>query len=136
MAKRAITVWWIAGSVVMFAGFIAALFVSYATDQGNFLNGHTGPSVAFLGLAFTVLFGGVTLQLVAWFGALFNAHLLADRTWFNVLLWVGIAGIVSSPIVIGGLLFWALMLAYVVGGADGKAVASTTAPSPTFATTH
>lgn len=135
MAKRAITIWWIVGSVVMFVGFVAALSVSYATNQGNFLNGQTGASLAFLGLSFTVLFTGVTFQLVAWIGSLVNARLLADKMWFNVLLWVGIAGIVTSPFVIGGLLFWALMLVYVISGADGKLAASTTATPTKFAPT-
>jgi hypothetical protein len=40
MAKRAIAIWWIVGTVVMFAGGSAALFVSFETNQGNFLHGH------------------------------------------------------------------------------------------------
>ncbi|HSP08747.1 MAG TPA: hypothetical protein VLU92_04040 [Candidatus Dormibacteraeota bacterium] len=135
MAKRAITIWWIVGSVVMFVGFVAALSVSYATNQGNFLNGHTGVSVALLVLSISILFIGVTLQLVAWVGSLVNARLLADKMWFKVLLWVGIAGIVTSPLVIGGLLFWALMLVYVINGADGKLASSTTATPVKFAPT-
>jgi len=62
-------------------------------------------------------------------GALFNTHLLADRTWFKVLLWVGIAGIVTSPVVVGGLVWWGLMLAYLVGGPDGTAPAPASLPA-------
>ena len=135
MAKRTITIWWIVGSVVMFVGFVAALSVSYATNQGNFLNGQTAVSLALLVLSITILFTGVTLQLVAWIGSLVNAHLLTDKMWFNVLLWVGIAGILTSPIVVGGLLLWALMLAYVIKGADGKLASSRTATPAKFAPT-
>ena len=73
-------------------------------QPGQPLNGQTGASVALLALSLIVAFIGVTLQLVAWIGALFNSHLLADKMWFNVLLWIGIVGIVTSSIVIGGLL--------------------------------
>jgi hypothetical protein len=122
MEKRVIKTWWIWGTVVMFAGFVAALLVSFETDQGHLLNGKTGTSVALLALAISIAAIGVILQLVAWIGALFNAHLLQDKIWYKLLLWLGIVGIVTSPVVIGGLLWWTLMLVYVVAGADGKAV--------------
>lgn len=83
MAKRAIAIWWIVGTVVMFAGGSAALFVSFETKQGNFLHGHTGTSVALLVVSISIAAAGVILQLVAWTGALFNTHLLAGRTWFK-----------------------------------------------------
>jgi hypothetical protein len=122
MEKRVIKTWWILGTVVMFAGFAAALLVSLETDQGRLLNGKSGTSVALLALAISVAAIGVILQLVAWIGALFNAHLLEDETWYKLLLWLGIVGIVTSPVVIGGLLWWTLMLVYVVAGPDGKAI--------------
>lgn len=124
MAKRAIAIWWIVGTVVMFAGGSAALLVSFETNQGNFLHGHTGTSVALLVLTLSVAASGVILQLVAWAGALSSTHRLADRTWFKVLLWVGAAGIVTSPVVVGGIVWWGLMLAYLVAGPDGTAPAT------------
>jgi hypothetical protein len=129
MAKRAIAIWWIVGTVVMFAGGSAALFVSFETKQGNFLHGHTGTSVALLVVSISIAAAGVILQLVAWTGALFNTHLLAGKTWFQVLLWVGVAGIVTSPIVLGGLVWWGLMLTYLVGGPDGTAPAPASLPA-------
>jgi hypothetical protein len=129
MAKRAIAIWWIVGTVVMFAGGLPALVVSFETNQGNFLHGHTGTSVALLVVSLSVAAAGVILQLVAWTGALFNTRLVADRTWFKVLLWVGIAGIVTSPIVVGGLVWWGLMLVYLVGGPDGTAPAPASLPA-------
>ena len=122
MEKRVITTWWIWGTVVMFAGSAAALLVSFETDQGRLLNGKTGTSVALLALALSIAAIGVILQLVAWIGALFNARLLQDKTWYKLLMWLGIVGIATSPVVIGGLLWWTLMLVYVVVGPDGKAV--------------
>jgi len=35
MAKRTMTIWWVAGSIVMFGGFFAAPMVSIATNPGN-----------------------------------------------------------------------------------------------------
>ncbi len=118
MAKRTVKIWWVVGTVVMLVGGFAALFVSFSTDPGNFLNGRTGMSVALLVLCISVAACGVILQLVAWIGALFNAHMLADRMWFNLLLWLGIAGILTSPIVIGALTWWTLMLVYLIGGSE------------------
>jgi hypothetical protein len=129
MAKRAIAIWWIVGTVVMFAGGSAALFVSFETNQGDYLHGHTGTSLALLVVSISIAAAGVILQLVAWTGALFNTHLLAGKTWFQVLLWVGIAGIVTSPVVVGGLVWWGLMLAYLVGGPDGTAPAPASLPA-------
>lgn len=131
MEKRVIKTWWIWGTVVMFAGFVAALLVSLETDQGRVLNGKTGTSVALLVFALSIAAIGVILQLVAWIGALFNARLLEDETWYKLLLWLGIVGIVTSPVVIGALLWWTLMLVYLVGGPDGKVVQPLTLQLPT-----
>jgi hypothetical protein len=85
--------------------------------------------VALLVVSISIAAAGVILQLVAWTGALFNTHLLAGKTWFQVLLWVGVAGIVTSPIVLGGLVWWGLMLTYLVGGPDGTAPAPASLPA-------
>jgi hypothetical protein len=122
MSKRTIGIWWTAGTIAALAGTAGALLVAYATNPGNALHGHTGTAVALLVASFIVLGGGGIALLVAWIGALVNTHRLADRTWFNRLLWLGIAGLVLSPIVVGGLLWWGLLLAYLGNGPDGKAV--------------
>jgi hypothetical protein len=129
MEKRSIRIWWIVGSVVMFAGMFAALFVSFETGSGRFLNGKTGTSVALLAVGLSVAGIGIILQLVAWIGALFNTSGLEEKTWFKLLLWLGIVGIVTSPIVVGGLLWWSLMLAYLVGGPDGRALQPQVGPA-------
>ena len=41
----------------------------------------------------------------------------------------GIAGIVTSPVVVGGLVWWGLMLAYLIGGPDGTAPAPASLPA-------
>jgi hypothetical protein len=127
MTRRTIAIFWIVGSIVMFFGFFAAIGVAIVTNSGNPLNGQ---SAAVFFSAFGIAAAGIILQLVAWFGSLFNAHLLPDKHWFNLLLWVGIVGIATSPFVIGGLVWWALMLAYLIGAPDGEA-ARPSAPVPT-----
>ena len=129
MVKRTIAIWWIVGTVVMFAGGLAILFVALETGTGSALHGHTGVSAALLAASITVAAVGVILQLVAWTGAVFNTHLLADKRWFKVLLWVGLAGIVTSPFVVGALTWWGLMLAYLVGGPDGTVPALASHPA-------
>jgi hypothetical protein len=84
MVKRTIAVWWIVGTIVMFAGGLAILFVAIETGTGGALHGHTGASAALLAASITVAAVGVILQLVAWTGAVFNTHLLADKKWFKV----------------------------------------------------
>jgi hypothetical protein len=133
MSKRTIGIWWTAGTIAALAGTAGALLVAFATNPGNALHGHTGTAVALLLASFLVLGGGGVALLVAWVGALVNTHLLADKTWFNRLLWLGIMGLVFSPIVVGGLLSWGLMLAYLRSGPDGKAVQPPVATPTTLA---
>jgi hypothetical protein len=133
MTKRRISAWWIAGTVAALAGTTGALLVAYATNPGNALHGHTGTAVALLAASFLVLGGGGIALLVAWVGALVNTHRLADRTWFNRLLWLGIVGLVFSPVVVGGLLWWGLLAAYLRNGPDSKAVQPPVATPATLA---
>jgi hypothetical protein len=65
-----------------------------------------------------------------------------DKTWFNVLLWCGIGGIVLSLLSgLGALVGWVLMIVYLVSGPDGMAVepmllrATPTEPPKTLAPT-
>lgn len=136
MTKRTIGIWWIAGTVAALAGTAGALLVAYGTNPGNALHGQSGTAVALLVASFVVLGGGGVALLVAWVGALVNTHLLADRTWFNRLLWLGIVGLVLSPIVVGGLLSWGLLLAYLRNGPDATAVQPPVATPTTLAPTR
>ena len=69
-------------------------------------------SIALLGL-FTVIAGGVA-QFVAWIGALVNTSRLEDKTWFILLL---VLGLLSFGLI--------AMLVYVVAGPDGTEIAPT-----------
>jgi hypothetical protein len=71
------------------------------------------------------MFGGILVvagaigQFVAWIGALVNTARLTDKTWFVVLLVVGLLSV-----------GFIAMLVYVLAGPDGTAVESTRAQGP------
>lgn len=119
MSKRVIAIVWAAGTVIMVAGGWALLFVASLARPGNSLHDHPVASMALLAVCYSVALTGVALGLVAWAGALASTHKLARKTWFRALLWLGIAGLATSPLVIGGVVWWGLMLTYLVAGPDG-----------------
>ncbi len=135
MKKHAITIWWLIGAGVMVVGGLLALFSSLAlASHIGALTNNFQPDVTFVPdsyfwtlVSFILLggfavFAGIIVQFVAWIGAVVNTNRLADKTWFNVLLWCGIVGIVLGPFFgLGALLWWGLMIAYLVGGPDGMA---------------
>jgi uncharacterized membrane protein len=59
-------------------------------------------------LAALAMIGGLIGGLVSWIGALLNTAQVEDKTWFIVLL---VLGVLSFGIV--------AMIAYVIGGPDG-----------------
>ena len=137
MTKRTITILWLIGVGVMIVGGLLALFSSLALAShigaftANFQpnNNYVPDStfwalVSFIVLGGIAVLGGIVVQLVAWIGAVINTNRLVDKTWFNVLLWCGIGGIVLSLLTgLGTLVGWVLMIVYLVGGPDGMAVA-------------
>jgi len=136
MKKRTITIWWLIGAIVSVVGGLLALFSSLAlvshigTLTNNFQSSATfvpdsyfWTLVSLIVLGGIAVLGGIIVQFVAWIGAVINTNRLADKTWFNVLLWCGIVGIVLGPLFgLGALFWWGLMIAYLVGGPDGMAV--------------
>jgi hypothetical protein len=135
MTKRTITIIWLTGVGVMIVGGLLALFCSLALAShigaftANYQYNNYVPDstfwalVSFIVLGGIAILGGIVTQFVAWIGAVINTNRLVDRTWFNVLLWCGVAGIVLNFIGgFGALLGWGLMIAYLVGGPDGMAV--------------
>ena len=136
MTKRTITIWWLIGTGVLIVGGLLALFSSLALASHigaatyNFQPGvdYVPDStfwtlVSFIILGGIAVLGGFVVQFVAWIGAVINTNRLVDKTWFNVLLWCGIAGIVLGTLFgLGALLWWGLMIAYLVGGPDDIAV--------------
>lgn len=135
MVKRTITKTWIWGAVVMTVGgvLILASALALVAHVQNVTAGNRYPfnpndnvfwTIVFLIVLSCIVAGsGVIVQLVAWIGAVLNTNRLADKTWFRVLLWGGIVGIVTSPLFgLGALFWWGVMVCYLVAGPDGMAV--------------
>jgi hypothetical protein len=139
MTKSTVTRTWIGGLVVLAIGFIivgvsVGLMLAYG---GTFTPAPDGNSYDFVpqydGFFATtvvlIVIGGITVavgglvQLAAWVGALVNTYKLQDKTWFGVLLALGLLGFAF------GLLGFAAMVAYLIAGPDG-----TTAPTPQIPT--
>ena len=135
MVKRTITITWLVGIGVMIIGGLLALFSSLAIAAhigafaANYQFNNYVPDNTFWALVSLVIlggivvFGGIVTQFVAWIGAVINTNRLVDKTWYNVLLWCGIAAVVLTFVTgIGSLLGWGLMIVYLIGGPDGMAV--------------
>jgi len=137
MTKRTITITWLTGIGVMIVGGLVVLFtgLALASHIGSAIyNLRLGvnyvPDSTFWGLVSLILlgvivvFGGLITQFVAWIGAVINTNLLADKTWFNIMLWIGVAAVVLSFITVGvgSLIGWGLMIVYLIGGPDGTAM--------------
>jgi hypothetical protein len=155
MTKRTITILWLIGAGVLVVGGLLALFSSLAlaSHVGTLTNnyqpgvtmypdGYFWTLVSFIVLGGVAVVGGGIVQFVAWIGAVINTNRLVDKTWFNILLWCGIVGIVLGPLFgLGALFWWGLMIAYLVGGPDGMAIepmmlrATPTEPPKTLAPT-
>jgi len=105
----------VAGLFVMAAGILVAIATGTFEMTGPDVTGfHLSASApAALGLAFIgaigIVAGGIG-QLVAWIGAVVNTARLDDKTWFIVLL---VLGILSFGFI--------AMLVYVLAGPDGTA---------------
>lgn len=120
MSKSTITRLFVGGLVTVIAGVIVALgAIFWAFASGGFIvSGHdvvgvNGSAfswglVALIVASGLVMLGGVVAGIVAWIGALLNTAQLADKTWFVLLL---VLGLLSFG-------FFA-MVAYVIGGPDG-----------------
>jgi|SRR5688572_22910104 len=125
MSKSTVTRLFVGGTVTVIAGLLlvaAAGLIAYFS--GAFIL--SGPDVigiqptpaawtfVLLGIVGLVaLVGGAICGLVAWIGALLNTAQLEDKTWFVLLL---VLGLLSFGFV--------AMLAYVIAGPDGTARAT------------
>jgi hypothetical protein len=132
MSKATVTRLFIGGVIAFAAGAIltiAAVWLAIANDvfvmAGPDVVGIRGSALAWslLGIGIVgglAIMGGLISGLVAWIGALLNTWQLESRTWFAVLLLLGIFnfGFVA-------------MIAYLIAGPDSKAAAAAhTAPAP------
>src|SRR5690242_19359217 len=147
MTKRTITIIWLIGIGVMIVGGLLALFgsLALASHIGAFTanyqyaayvpDGTFWALVSFIILGGIAVLGGIVVQVVSWIGAVINTNRLVDKTWFNVLLWCGVAALVLTLFTgLGTLIGWVLMIVYLVGGPDGMVVEPTllraTSPEP------
>ncbi len=153
MLKRTITTWWLVGAGVIVVGGVLTLISSLALVPHiqdltyNFTSSTFVPDsyfwtmVSLIVLGSIAMLGGIIAQFVAWIGAVMNTNRLEDKMWFNILLWVGIGGLVLGPFFgLGAWVWWGLMIAYLVAGPDGMAVqpplyAAPPAPPRTLAPT-
>ena len=125
MSKSTVVKLFVGGVVSIVAGAIlgfATIWVAYA--NGAFvMNGPdvTGlqpgafawSAVGIFVMAIIAVIGGFVVGLVSWIGALLNTAELEDKSWFLLLL---VLGLLSFGIV--------AMIAYVVAGPDGRRMAA------------
>ena len=124
MSKATITKLFIGGAIAIVAGailVIAAVWIAIVNDvfvmSDNQVVGVRGSGLAWsmLGLGIVgglTMFGGMIVGLISWIGALMNTSQLENRSWFLVLLLLGIFsfGFVA-------------MIAYLIAGPDGTSEA-------------
>lgn len=120
MPKGTVVKVFVGSALAVGAGILLALVaVLFAYANGVFVM--SGPDVtgiqstpfawtmvALFALAMVTIIGGFVGGLVSWIGALLNTAQVEDKTWFIVLL---VLGLLSFGIF--------AMIAYVIGGPDG-----------------
>lgn len=104
----------VAGLVLGFAAILVALASNSVVVSGPHVVGIEPTAFAWsmvgvAALAVLAMVGGAIGGLVSWIGALLNTAELEDKTWFVLLL---VLGILSFGLV--------AMVAYVIAGPDGK----------------
>jgi hypothetical protein len=104
----------IVGGVVLlgaglFLAYVNGAFIVRGPDVVGFQSSAFNWSMAGLAVVGVLaLIGGALAQFVAWIGAVVNTSRLDDKTWFIVLL---VLGLLSFGFI--------AMLVYVIGGPDG-----------------
>ncbi|HSR26045.1 MAG TPA: hypothetical protein VLW53_21000, partial [Candidatus Eisenbacteria bacterium] len=108
MKKATVVKTWLSGlAVLLAAGAVASIatvawlgHVAGITADGSSYqpDGFFWTTVVIWWAAGLAAVAGIAIQVAAWIGAVMNTHRLADKTWFNVMLWLGIVGIVTSPV--------------------------------------
>jgi hypothetical protein len=122
MSKSMITKLFVASITAGIAGLVlafTAVWVAFASGSlvmnGADVVGVQATPLAWAAVALAIIgllaiIGGFVGGLVSWIAALLNTSLLEDKTWFLVLL---VLGVLSFGIV--------AMIAYIIGGPDGLA---------------
>src|SRR5829696_9190596 len=104
----------VTGLVLGFAAVMVALANGAVVMDGPDVSGiqatpFVWTMVALAVVGIVAMIGGVIVGLVSWIGALLNTSLLDDKTWFVLLL---VLGLLSFGVV--------AMIAYVIAGPDGS----------------
>jgi len=120
MTKQTVTRLFVGAVVAVVAGLLlgfAAIWIAYANGvfemngpdvTGVHASGLAATMIAMFGIGVLGVIAGAITGLVSWIGALLNTAQLDDKTWFVLLL---VLGLFSFGFI--------AMLAYVIGGPDG-----------------
>ena len=128
MSKASVTRLFVVAALIVVAGFVvgvaalaAALLGGAITVGGDSVvsvdGGAFAGMVIWLVVASVVIAGGTVAAIASWIGALLNTAQLEDKTWFVVLL---VLGLFSFG--------WLGMIAYVVAGPDSAQPATAGVP--------
>jgi hypothetical protein len=109
------------GSLIGLVAGLVLIGITFALAISNDIFVMSGPNVTgiksgalswtllgLIGLAVLILLSAAVAHFVAWIGAVLNTAQLPDKTWFVVLLVVGLLGLVFIA-----------TIAYVIAGPDG-----------------
>lgn len=133
MRKRTVTRLWVTGLVLFIVGAIivgtgvGVMFANggtwsgtpYHSDFSPTLNALFWGSVAMMSTGGVLFASGGLLQFIAWIGAMVNTARSVDKTWFVLLLVLGLFG-----------LQFVIMIAYLVAGPDVPRYPMTSVPLP------
>jgi hypothetical protein len=86
------------GGAIAGGGTMLAVAAGNLSHPGLPLHGLIWPTLALVSLGFAVTSCGAVIVFAAWWGALFNAYLLPDQTWFRRLRWTGVLAAVTMPV--------------------------------------
>ena len=131
MSKSTVSKLFVGAALTMVVGVVVAIVVVLAAIAGGTIT-FGGPDVvtidggAFAGTVLWLIVAGLAITgatvagIVSWVGALLNTAQLEDKTWFIVLL---VLGLLSFGFV--------AMLVYVLAGPDGTATPQQASAPPT-----
>ena len=120
MSKQTVTRLFVGSLIAIVAGSVlAALGIGFAFAAGAFITSNQGvtgvdatqftvEAIVFMTIGALGVVGGAIGQFVAWIGAVINTSRVEDKTWFILLL---VLGLLSFGFI--------AMLIYVLAGPDG-----------------
>src|ERR1035437_6645531 len=119
MFKRAIldrSLWGLAALVLGFILLLSSLLTLAARQPQHGITDTYGRAMLALSISGGVLvLVVVALELLAWVAAVQQASAMEANRWATVLLWAGVAGIITTPLFgVGVLIFGSVLTAYLV----------------------